>query len=1052
MRILILAAALLFNAAMASAGDGPERPAGRSPHAPGIISSSRIITVHRDNYARYLNGQRPDSAIAYLVRSKKGSSGSDAKANSDTLDRQLHQKNILYFRCFYRNGPALRRFVDLSPGGALQKEVALQDTLAMQLEIRQYYPQGALRSTGGYKYLDSLNLVGTSVRPWYAPGAELQRAGKEMRYHLNGRPQLELDYMDGKRRDGVYTDWDDEGAVKATYEFRDGKLVAVKRLQPIGSSERKAFLFGQDLYEGPKGRKEKDWLMDLNGCYNDITKLKATLEQSAGFEARNVLMTGGEDATRAFLLRAFDRFVSSLNRGDKVFLHFSSSGFLTRDDAGLHFYIPCRDIWKYTLERPDSGAISQAELLAFLNRVQRKVGRQGQVLLSLDACHAGVFLSDSANVGSVATNAGLSLRGEQRNFLFDFIQKVETPSAILSATTREGYSMETRGPDGKTYGLYSYYLAEALSDPTMSDLNELFRTVSDSIQKKQTSQQPGFLARGPMRLFEAGAVTGSDAVSLPALRPSGNTFNLSVGISQYPRSEKAGLSFANARSDAESYHRYFGEQFARLNGDSAGGARTVLLQDEQATKEEIICFINEAISSTRPNDYFVFNFSGYCRQLTDSAGKKQTWFVPYGLTNIGSDAEIREKGISLSQLKELLQLIPANNQLFISEAGATPDFQREFIQALIETSPTIAGLSKKNRVFLVPKTSGADNCPCKSVVLQQGPLNHYITSLPEGLNIYGLFADSLNTEAIRFALAKAEVECDYFRTGYFDIFFERDFIRQMKLFLPEEVMQSRGIGIKEKERKELVARIGRRVAFIVGTNEYAAATQWTRLANPVADARAMADVLARNFGFDTILLLDKPADSIYSRLLQLAQTLQPSDQLLIYVGGHGDFDERLFDDGFIVTADSKPLTEDPFRNTYVQYSKLSRLINRLPPMQILTVLDVCFGGTFDERVARNKARGGYDDLSNAAFLQDKLKKRTRLYLTSGSKNVVPDGYAGRHSPFALRLLEAFETRGGTERMLTASALYQFVQKLPSKPMLGSFGDDEVGSEFVLVGR
>ncbi|RYY92738.1 MAG: caspase family protein, partial [Chitinophagaceae bacterium] len=314
------------------------------------------------------------------------------------------------------------------------------------------------------------------------------------------------------------------------------------------------------------------------------------------------------------------------------------------------------------------------------------------------------------------------------------------------------------------------------------------------------------------------------------------------------------------------------------------------------------------------------------------------------------------------------------------------------------------------------------------------------------------FADSLNTEAIRFALAKAEVECDYFRTGYFDIFFERDFIRQMKLFLPEEVMQSRGIGIKEKERKELVARIGRRVAFIVGTNEYAAATQWTRLANPVADARAMADVLARNFGFDTILLLDKPADSIYSRLLQLAQTLQPSDQLLIYVGGHGDFDERLFDDGFIVTADSKPLTEDPFRNTYVQYSKLSRLINRLPPMQILTVLDVCFGGTFDERVARNKARGGYDDLSNAAFLQDKLKKRTRLYLTSGSKNVVPDGYAGRHSPFALRLLEAFETRGGTERMLTASALYQFVQKLPSKPMLGSFGDDEVGSEFVLVGR
>ncbi|RYZ19094.1 MAG: hypothetical protein EOO16_20840, partial [Chitinophagaceae bacterium] len=696
MRILILATAFLLTVMNASAAnDSLSRSAGRGHRfAPGIISLSRSITVHPGNYARFLNGQRPDSAIAYLVRSKKAG-GRDAQSNSDTLDRQVKEKNVLFFRCFFRNGRTLRRYIDLSPQGVLQKEVALHDTLQMLLEIRQYYPQGSLRSTGGYKYVDSLNVVSASTRPWYAPGAELQRSGKEVRFHPSGRSELELEYVDGKRRDGVYTEWDEEGAVKASYEFKDGKLVAVKRARPAQVAGRKAFLFGQDLYEGPKGRKEQDWLRDLNGCYNDITKLKAALVQSAGFEARHVQMIGGEEATRSFVLRAIDRFVSSLNRGDKVFLHFSSNGLLNRDGADLRFYIPCRDIWKYSLEKPDSGALSQAELQQFLGRVQRKVGAQGQVLLSLDACHAGIFLSDSANVGSAATNAGLSLRGEQRNFLLDFIQKVETPSAILSATTREGYSMETRGPDGKTYGLYSYYLAEALSDPTMSDLNDLFRAVSDSIQKKQTSQQPGFLARSPMQLFEESAPAGGDVVSLPALRPSGNTFTLSVGISQYPHSEKAGLSFANARSDAESYHRYFGEQFARLSGDSAVGARTVLLQDEQATKNEIICYINEAISNTRPNDYFVFNFSGYCRQLTDSAGKKQTWFVPYGLTNIGSDAEIREKGISLSQLKELLQLIPANNQLFISEAGATPDFQREFIQALIETSPTIAGLSKK---------------------------------------------------------------------------------------------------------------------------------------------------------------------------------------------------------------------------------------------------------------------------------------------------------------------------------------------------------------------
>jgi hypothetical protein len=185
----------------------------------------------------------------------------------------------------------------------------------------------------------------------------------------------------------------------------------------------------------------------------------------------------------------------------------------------------------------------------------------------------------------------------------------------------------------------------------------------------------------------------------------------------------------------------------------------------------------------------------------------------------------------------------------------------------------------------------------------------------------------------------------------------------------------------------------------------------------------------------------------------LSLKLGENDQLFIYVSGHGDFDDKLMDDGFMVCSDSKAKKQDPYRNSYIAYSKLSRMINRLPAKQVLMVLDVCFGGSFDERAVRNKARGDvYDDVASLTYYGEKMKLKTRLYLSSGGKVAVPDGYAGKHSPFAHRLLQAMQERGGAQKMLTSSNLYEFVKKLPSGPVLGSFGDDDLNTEFILIAK
>lgn len=125
----------------------------------------------------------------------------------------------------------------------------------------------------------------------------------------------------------------------------------------------------------------------------------------------------------------------------------------------------------------------------------------------------------------------------------------------------------------------------------------------------------------------------------------------------------------------------------------------------------------------------------------------------------------------------------------------------------------------------------------------------------------------------------------------------------------------------------------------------------------------------------------------------------------------------------------------------------------MPPKQILTVFDICFGGTFDAQVTQLANRGSnnqYENLNNEQFVFNKSKYKSIIYITSGGKNEVPDGYAGKHSPFALKFLEALHTRGGQNGLLTANDLYSFVNKLPSGPLLGHFGDHEIGGEFILI--
>ena len=234
-------------------------------------------------------------------------------------------------------------------------------------------------------------------------------------------------------------------------------------------------------------------------------------------------------------------------------------------------------------------------------------------------------------------------------------------------------------------------------------------------------------------------------------------------------------------------------------------------------------------------------------------------------------------------------------------------------------------------------------------------------------------------------------------------------------------------------------------ALLVLTDNY---DNWSPLVNPVFDGRSIATRLQNMYGFHVEVLENPSQDLIFRKLREYSERkYEPLDQLLIFFAGHGYFDET-FKEGFAVVKES--LKEDPGKTSYVSYNRLRNVINVIPCEHLLLMMDVCFGGTFDEAIASARADDVYQEISQSDFIIRKLAVKTRKYLTSGGKTYVSDGIPGKHSPFAKRVLDGLNSRGGNDGILTLTELWPYVEKLNPEPRLGKFGDDAPGSEFVFV--
>ena len=546
---------------------------------------------------------------------------------------------------------------------------------------------------------------------------------------------------------------------------------------------------------------------------------------------------------------------------------------------------------------------------------------------------------------------------------------------------------------------------------------------------------------------------------------------LSIGIDDY-----GDLRYRSPRADAMAYDSFFREQFRLAYGTDNLNYHSYVLLNKSATKDSILYSLKRIASLAKENDYFIFSFSGISLMQTEDSVNYTTVFCPYDVImsrNIANKEKplmnrqtqrsdsVSKDIISLKLLQEYIQLIPCANQLFISEAGPSEKFKTEFVKTLMQSSPTLASMLNINRIIMVPNNMGYDGGTCKNGIrFNNGPLAYFITNLEKSYNIYDLFGNDAAAGRVASRIKAEAYSCDFGKDDYFDIFFERKFLQQYRDIFGEEKSKRRGLDLGGTDVKNIKAFSGNRHALIIGTDHYKA-KEWEKLENPVYDATEVAEVLQSFYNYDVTLLKDPPMDTIYKYLSTYYRNLREDDQFIIYIAGHGDFDEGLLDDGFIVCTDSKSPEADPLRNTYIQHAKLKKMINKIPAKQVLVLLDICHGGVFDENVlgkTRDNPASSITNRNVLELLKDKSQYVTRKVLSSVGKESAFDGRAGKHSPFAAYLLKILNARGGAEGIVTLSDIYALLQKaslnetetLKISPHLASFGQNDPQSEFILI--
>ncbi len=249
--------------------------------------------------------------------------------------------------------------------------------------------------------------------------------------------------------------------------------------------------------------KNSGW-SSLN-AFNDVPLVRQALIQQ-GFHQDNIAVLENEQATKEGIFAAIEtQLIKKAKRGSTVVFHFSGHGQQVQDDNGdeldgLDESIVPYNSPLYYQEGIYEGEnlIRDEELGTLMLQLRKKLGKNGQLLVLLDACHSGtgtralqtargteIIMADSSTTSFIPDS------GSERNSLSEELKNNKTnlaPMVSIFGSAANQLNYETRTKEGEPAGSLSYAFSLVFSETKKEDS---YRVIFEKIKLQMSSLAPG---------------------------------------------------------------------------------------------------------------------------------------------------------------------------------------------------------------------------------------------------------------------------------------------------------------------------------------------------------------------------------------------------------------------------------------------------------------------------------------------------------------------------------------------------------------------------------
>lgn len=238
--------------------------------------------------------------------------------------------------------------------------------------------------------------------------------------------------------------------------------------------------------------------------------------------------------------------------------------------------------------------------------------------------------------------------------------------------------------------------------------------------------------------------------------------------------------------------------------------------------------------------------------------------------------------------------------------------------------------------------------------------------------------------------------------------------------------------------------LGEYHALVIGNNEYA---DLENLGTAINDAKEIAQILKKNYGYKTKVLENATHLEIVTALAEYQEELGKQDNLIVYYAGHGLIDER--QDGFWIPTDAK-LND---KKTWIPNDVITEFMSSMNAKHVMVIADSCYSGTMSGSAIRPFPE---EVEENDILFTSRVKART--VLTSGGLQPVLDSGGDGHSIFASALLDVLKENDGVmegyrlykalEQQVKLRSKLSGIQQIPEYTAVKHAGHE--GSEFYFL--